>query len=644
MFDFIRKHIKIMQWVLFLVIVPSFVLVGLDGYTRSNDRGAVVAKVDGRDILQSEWDFAHKNEVERMRSTMPSMDPKQMDTAEARYATLERLVRDRVLTAAAEKQQLMTSDQRLAKDLRSNETIASLRRADGTLDMDRYRQLVGAQGMTPEMFENEVRQDLSRRQVAAGVFNTGIAPGAMVNVSLNALFERRDIQVVRFSTMDYFPKINLTDADVEAFYKANPTTFQAPEMASIEYLVLDLDALRKGITISDEDLKTYYEQNQARLSSQEERRASHILLTAPKSASVVERQKAQAKARELLEAARKAPDSFAELARKNSQDPGSASGGGDLDFFARGAMVKPFEEAAFSMKKGDISDVIETDFGYHIIKLTDIRAPKQRSLAEMKDELVDDLKKQQAQKLFAERAEAFSNGVYEQPDSLQSTADRLKLEVRTATGVTRTPWPGAKGVLANSKFLAALFSPDSLEKKRNTEAVEVAANQLVSGRILQYTPAQTRPLAEVKDVARQRLLAQRGAEFARKEGEAKLATLKAAPDSAGLPAAVVVSRGETQKLPQPVIEAALRADPSALPAVVGVDLESQGYAVVKVNKVLPREAADAATAKQERDQYAQWWTAAETMAYYNLLKEQFKTQIKVPKPAPKSASESAIRP
>jgi peptidyl-prolyl cis-trans isomerase D len=498
--------------------------------------------------------------------------------------------------------------------------------------------------MTPEMFENEVRQDLSRRQVVAGVFGTGISPAAMAQVSLNALFERREIQVAVLSTMDYFGKLNLTDADVEAFYKANPSLFQAPEMASVEYVVLDIDALRKGITISDDDLKTYYEQNSARLASQEERRASHILLNAPKSAPAAERQKALAKAREVLEAARKAPDSFADLARKNSQDQGSASSGGDLDFFARGAMVKPFEEAAFAMKKGEISDVVESDFGYHIIKLTDIRAPKQRSLAEMKGELIEDLKKQQAQKKFAETAEAFTNGVYEQSDNLKSTADRLKLEIRTAAGVTRIPPPGTKGVLGNTKFLNALFAPDSIDKKRNTEAIEVAVNQMVSGRIVQYTPAQTRSFADVKDVARQRLLAQRGAEMARKEGQEKLAALKASSDaSASLPTPVLVSRDQTQRLPRMVIDAALRASPTNLPAIVGVDLEGQGYALLKVNKVLPREPATEATAKQELDQYAQWWTAAESLAYYNLLKDQFKTQIKVPKPAPKSQQDASLR-
>jgi peptidyl-prolyl cis-trans isomerase D len=211
--------------------------------------------------------------------------------------------------------------------------------------------------------------------------------------------------------------------------------------------------------------------------------------------------------------------------------------------------------------------------------------------------------------------------------------------VKTATGIGRNPAPGATGPLANAKFLNALFSPDSVEKKRNTEAVETGANQLVSGRVTQYTPARTIPFADVKERVRERVLAVRGAELARKEGEQKLGEWKASPQAAALPEAIVLSRDQSQKQPPQVVEAALRADPAALPAFVGVDLGAQGYAVVKVNKIAPRDAAPAQAVQQDRNQYTQWWTAAENLAYYEVLKERFKVQFKVPKPAPRSAEE-----
>jgi peptidyl-prolyl cis-trans isomerase D len=644
MFDFVRKHTRIMQFLLFLLIFPSFVLFGLDGYNRFKEKGEPVASVDGQDISRSEWDAAHKTEVDRLRSSMPSLDPKLLDSPEARYATLERLVRDRVLQAAAVKSGLVTSDARLARDLQENPTIASLRRPDGTLDMEKYKQLVGSQGMTPEMFEARVRSDLSIRQVMAGISGTGFAPVAVANVSLGAYFERREVQVARFNTSDFAGKVSPAEADLEAFYKANPQLFQAPESANVEYVVLDLDSVRKTITLNEADVKAYYDNNAARLSGIEERRASHILIASPKSAPVADRQKAKAKADELLALVKKAPDSFAELARKNSQDPGSAANGGDLDFFARGAMVKPFEEVAFAMKKGDTSEVVETDFGFHIIRLTDIKLPKQRSFEEMRSDIESDLKKQQAQRKFAETAEAFTNGVYEQPDALKPVAERLKLDVRTANGVLRQPAPGLSGVLANAKFLNALFSADSVEKKRNTEAIETASNQLVAGRITQYTPARTIAYAEVKDQVRERVLAARGAELARKEGQEKLAAWKAAPGTASLPEPVILSRDQTQKLPSAVVDAVLRADLTSAPAWVGVDLGAQGFAVAKIARRIPREAPDDKAAQQERKQYMQWWTAAEGLAYYNLLQERFKAQIKVAKPAAKMTEDSQSEP
>ncbi|MBH1957169.1 MAG: SurA N-terminal domain-containing protein [Burkholderiales bacterium] len=633
MFDFIRKHTKWTMALLFLLIVPSFILVGMNS-NRSAEKGSVVAKVDGTEITQPEWDREHLKEVERLRVSMPALDAKQLDSPAARYATLERMVRDRVVAVAADKLKLSTSDQHLARELQSSPEIAALRRADGSLDMERYRQLLGTQGMSPEVFEANVRTDLARRQVLAGVSGSGFASSSAADLALNAYFEKREIQLARFNAADYAAKLTPTDADLEQFYKANEKIFQAPEQASIEYVLLDLDTVKKGIAINEADLKTYYEQNAKQLSGAEERRASHILITVPATASAAQREQAKAKAQELLAIVTKSPDSFADVARKNSQDPGSAPNGGDLDFFARGAMVKPFEDAAFSMKKGDISDVVTSDFGYHIIKLTDIKAPKQRSFEEMKPELEDTLKKQQAQKKFSETAEAFSNGVYEQSDSLKPVAERLKLEIKTAGNVSRQPNAGTTGPLANPKFLNALFSPDAIEKKRNTEAVEVGPNQLVSGRLVQYAPAHTQPLAEVKDKVRQRWLVQRGAEEARKDGIAKLAAWKSSPATATLAAPVLVSREQTQQLPAQVVDAALRADTNVLPVFAGVDLGAQGYVIVKVDKVVPRDAPIQAAANQERSQYSQWWTSAETLAYYSGLKERFKAEILVAKPLP----------
>ena len=634
MFESIRKHSKIVMVLLFLLIIPSFVLVGIDSNYFS-EKSPVVARVDGEKINQTDWDNAHRMETDRLRAQSPSIDPKLLDSPQARYATLERLVRDRVLAAAAKDMHLVTSDARLARSLQEIPAIAGLKRPDGTLDAEAYRALVGAQGMTPEGFEASVRRDLSVNQVMAGVMGTAFGTDAQVKLALDPLYEQREIQVARFKASDFASQVTVTNEDLQAYYQAHPAQFQQLEQAAVEYVVLDLESVRAGITLNEDDLRTYYKENVDRMAGKEERRASHILINAPKDAPAADREKARARATELLEQVRKAPATFADVAGKVSDDKGSSTAGGDLNFFGRGAMVKPFEDAAFSLKKGEISDVVETDFGYHIIQLTDIKSPRLPSFEELRPTLESELKQQQAQRKFAEVAETFTNSVYEQADSLKPVADKLKLKVQTASGVTRTVVPGAVGPLANPKFLEALFSSDSLQNKRNTEAVEVGPSQLVAGRVVEYTAAKTLPFDEVLARVRELYVAQKAAELSRKEGETKLAAWKASPTSAaGLGTALQVSREQNQNLPRSVIDAALQAPTdNALPAWVGVDLGNDGYAVVKVNRVIPRTAPDAQRAQQERQQYLQWWATAEGQAYYEFLKRRFKVDIKAPRPS-----------
>ena len=637
MFDIFRNNTKILMGLLFLLIIPAFVLFGADGYQKTKQSSTVVAKVGSVEISQAQWDAAHKNDIDRLRASRPELDVKLLDSPEARYATLERLVRDTVMRVAAANSNLQTSDTRLARYLQEDPTIASLRLPDGKLDMDRYRQLAASQGLTPEGFENMVRQDISKQQVEAAVAQSGFVAAAPADVALNAFFERREIQVVNFLAKDYTAAVNPSDADLDAFYQANLSLFNAPEQATVEYVVLDMDAVKKDIKISDADLKSFYDQNAARLSGNEERRASHILITSASDAPAEQRLKAKSEAETLLEAVRSAPDSFAEVAKKSSQDPESAPKGGDLDFFGRGAMVKPFEDAVFSMKKGDISEVVESDIGYHIIKLTEVKEPTQRSFEELRASIESDLKNQQAQRKFAEVAELFTNTVYEQSDSLKPVAEKLGLEIKVADSLSRQPAQGATGVLASEKFLSALFAQDNIEKKRNTEAVETAVNQLAAGRVIAYEPAKTLALADVRPQVRERVIAAQASELANNDGKNKLALWKKEPDKAELPAAQVVARDQAMNVPVQVVVAALRVDAKSMPSWLGVDLGPQGYAVVRVNKVVPRNEASQPSAEQDRQQYAQWWSSAEIAAYYSELRDRLKVEYLVAPPSARVA-------
>jgi peptidyl-prolyl cis-trans isomerase D len=557
-----------------------------------------------------------------------------LDTEQARRETLDGLVRERVLLAAARDLHLTPSDARLQRLFQTDEQYAGIRNPDGTVN----RELLAMQGLSSELFAQQLRQELAMQQVLAGVTGSSLAPANTAKRSLDAFLERREVQLQRFDPASYLAQVSPSDADIEAFYKSNEALFRAPEQAAIEYVLLDLATLGAGVAVPEEDLRKYYTENASRYTATEERRASHILIKAESGMSPDDRKKAKERAESLLAEVRKAPASFPELARKNSEDPGSAANGGDLDFFGRGAMVKPFDNAVFAMKPGEISNLIETDFGYHIVTLTAVRGGEKKPFEAVRPEIEAEVRKSLAQKKYVEVAESFTNTVFEQPDSLQPVIDKLKLTKLTAT-VQRTPAPGATGPLPSTKLLEAMFSNDAVRNKRNTDAVEVGSNQLVSARVVQHTPARTLPLAEVRDGVRNALVQQQSASLARKEGEARVAALAKAP-AESLPVSLTLSRTQAQGAPRSIVDAVLRADPAKLPVVTGVDLGAQGYVVLRVTKVLPRELPPGGDAPLQA-QYTQAWAAAESLAYQEALKKRFKAEIKTAAVA--EAASAALR-
>lgn len=635
MFDFVRSHTRLFQFILLILILPSFVALGVNGYSSFMDgANATVASIDGHKITQSEWDAAHRQQTERMRSQMPTADVKMFDTPEARRETLEGLLREKVLQAALTEQRLLVSDARVADVFRTDPQFAFLRNPDGTPN----KAMLAAQGMNSDMLLYRLRQDLSLRQVTQGVAETGVALQAPALLAFDALLQQREVQMQRFDSKGFAAKIDPSDAEIEAFYKqpSNSAKFQLPESADIEYVVLDLEALKAAQNVADKDLRDFYEQNQSRFTVAEERRASHILIKADKAAPAAERAKAKERAEALLAELRKSPSSFADLAKKNSQDEGSATRGGDLDFFPRGAMVKPFEDAAYALKQGEISPVIESEFGYHVIQLTGIRGGEKKAFELVRAEIEQEVRKQKAQAAYGALAEQFGNMVFEQSDSLKPVADKLKLTIQKAS-VQRKPLPGAQGPLASAKLIEAVFGNDALRNKRNTEAVETGSNQLVSARVVEYKPARLPELAAVKAAVREQLVRKLAAEQAVKAGQARLAELQKSGSVADLEAVGLVSRVKPGSLPPKALEAVMHADVSKLPAILGVENGEDGYLVLAVTKLEARDPA-LADAKRLAQQYAQAWGAAETMAYYNALKSQHKAAVKIPAAAASAAA------
>ena len=629
MFDFIRDHKKIMQILLIILIFPSFVLFGIDGYKRFQNSGDVVATVNGVEITKEEWEQSHKNEVTRMRASMPNIDVAMFDSPAMKYGVLERMVQTRVLESSAKKLNLKVSDQRVALAISGIEGLAGIKKPDGSLDIEKYKQLLASQGMTPEIFENRMRGEVAMRQVVNGVTQSSVTFPAQIDVALDSFYQQREIQIAIFSASDFLAQAKPADEDVSKFFALHKNEYQSAESADIEYVVLSLDAIEKNITLNEADLKAYFDQNQATLAAKEERRASHILINASTSASDADKQKAREKAQSILDAIKKNPASFADAAKKNSQDPGSAVKGGDLGFFARGAMVKPFEDAAYALKKGEISGLVQSDFGFHIIQLTDIKSATS-DFNQARPVLEKELKNQQARKQFAEMAEQFSNLVYEQSDSFKPVVGKLKLDIQTAQNVTKEVKPDPKSPWTNANLLKSLFSADSIKNLRNTEAIEAGPNTLVAARITKHFPAKQIPLEEIKPMIVQAVLVQKALELAKENGKSKLEEWKKAPEAAQLQSPVVLSREQSMNLPGNLVDEAMRASTAKLPILIGVDLGSRGYGIVKVNKVLENNTQTKSA--QLRERFVKSWATAENLAYYGYLKELLKASIKEPAP------------
>jgi len=313
-------------------------------------------------------------------------------------------------------------------------------------------------------------------------------------------------------------------------------------------------------------------------------------------------------------------------ARPGQVNYGSAGNGGDLGFFGRGAMVKVFEDTTMSLKEGEISGVVESDFGFHIIKLTGIHAAKEKPLAEVRGEIEAELKKAAGSRKFAEAAETFSNMVYEQADSLKPVADKFKLAIKSSDWLGRQANP-ANGVLGNEKLMAALFSDDSVKNRRNTEAVEVASNTLVAARLVDYKAKALQPFEGVKASVETLLKNKEAQVLASKDGEARLDALKKGEDKLTWGAAKSLSRMDARQLPGPVAQAVFRMETGKLPSYTGVELPGSGYALYKLSKLDAGEKLDDTRKQGLFKQLGTLVAQEEVQLYLAALRSRYKVEI-----------------
>ncbi|MCC7327591.1 MAG: SurA N-terminal domain-containing protein [Burkholderiales bacterium] len=593
MFDLVTKYKGAAQIILFLMMVP-FAFFGVDYYFRSPASEGSVATVGGAPITQAEFADSMREQADRMRQQMGrNFDPSMLDSPEVRFALLEMLVNQRLLAGKAREEKFHVSDAQLQQYIAAIPAFQE----DGRFSPDRYRQALSTQNMTPPMFEQRLRQDMMLGAVQEPIVAANIVARTSALRYLGLLEQQREVELAAVEMEPFLRGVKIDDAQVREFYDKNPAAFQTPEQARIEYVLLTQDAMIAQTKVDEADVKKQYEANARQYTVGEERSASHILIPLKVDANEDEKTAAKKLADELYAKAKAAPAQFADLAREYSKDPGSAQQGGDLGSFARGAMVKPFEDAVFAAKEGDLLPPVRSDFGWHVIKVTGARAARTQPFDEVKAQIEADLKQQKAGQKFAASVDQFQNLVYEQADSLAGVAKALDLKVETTPFITRAQ---AQTIgLGNPKFVDALFSPESIQSKRNTEAIEVAPNTLIAGRIVEFKPAARRPFDEVKTEIRTQLERRTASELAQKAGLAKLKLLaEGKPDKdVGIVFAkpVTVGRGQVQPgLPPDVLARVFQVKADKLPAYTGAANELGGFSIVRVLKVTTPPESDKA--------------------------------------------------
>ena len=629
MFDLVTKHKRIAQIILALLIIP-FAFVGVDYYFRRDATTPAVATVGGDEITRAEFDELVRQQQDRMRQTMGrAFDPAIFDSPEVRYSLVEQLVSQRLLQQQAREQRFRVTDADLARAIGDIEAF----RVDGKFSPERYRQLLAAQNMTPAMFEQRLRDELVLAPLSEPLASGNVVAKSSAERFVALLEQQREVATATVDAEPFAKDVKVDDAEVKAFYDQNQGAFQTPEQAKIEYVMLTLPALATKVTVDPADVRKQYDDNLKSYSKAEERQASHILVAVKPGASDAEKAAARDKAERLAKEVRAAPARFADVARANSEDPGSSAQGGDLGTFARGSMVKAFEDAVFAAKPGEIVGPVETEFGYHVIRVASIDAGRTRAFDEVKAEIEQDLKRNRAQAQFAQLADQLQNLVYEQADSLAPAAKALGVDVVQTEHVTRGQVQQL--ALGNAKFVQALFSPESIQGKRNTDAIEIGPNALMAGRIVEYKAAAPRPFDEVRDEIRRQLTVRGASAMAQKVGSERLALLeqgksdKDAGVTFGKPA--TLQRGQQQPGFSPeAVNRIFQADAAKLPAYVGAVNDRGGFSIYKLLAVNTPPAGDAAKVDLAKTRMSEQMGRELVNAYLASLKAKAEVTINQP--------------
>lgn len=625
MYDLVHKHKRVAQFILALIMIP-FAFFGVDYYFRSSGGPGDVATFDGGKISEAEFAQAVRDQQDALRRSAQGVDPSIFDNPEVRFNLLQQLIRERLLEKKGADLRFQVASAQVAERI-----AADPRFRDGDrFSLDVYKRLLAQAGIPEAAFEASIRRQLTTEKLVDPIARGGIVARTAGEAFVNLVEQRREVLVAVIEADQYAKDVKVDEAQAKAYYDANVAAFNTPEEAKFEYVVLTQDALLAHVAVTPDEVRAQYANAAKTYTQDEQRDAAHILIAVKPDASDAEKTAARKRAEELAAQAKASPAKFADLARQYSQDPGSAPQGGELGSNPRGTMVKSFDDAVFAMKIGEISGPVQSEFGWHVIKLNGITAAKTRAFDDVKGQIETDLKRQKVAQKFAAAADEFQNLVYEQAGSLEGVGKALDLPVQTSAWVTRAQ--AQEIARGSAKFVQALFSPESLSARRNTEAIEVGPNTLMAGRIIEHKPAAPRPFDQVKDEIMRQLARNAASEMAQKAGREKLALLEQGKNEkeAGITFSPPLTLSRNQLQPGVTPEALTRifqVDATKVPQFVGMTGDRGGFAIYKIVKVIAPPPAEPAKLAAATNRIAELQNREVFDAYVNALKAKANVQV-----------------
>ena len=625
MYDLVHRHKRIAQVILALIMVP-FAFFGVDYYFRSGSSGADVVKFDGGTITEAQFAQAIRDQQDMLRRNQQAVDPAIFDNPEVRYNLVQQLIRERLVDKKGFDLHFQATNaqvfERIAADPR-------FRQGD-QFSIDVYKSMLAQAGIPETAYEENIRRQILADKIVDPIARGGVVPKAAAEAFVNLLEQQREVEIASVEADPFAKDVKIDDAAVKAYYDANAAAFSSPEEAKFEYVILSQDTLLAQVNVTPEEVKAQYASAASTYTQEEQRQAAHILIAVKPDATEAERAAAKKKAEDLAAEAKANPAKFADLAKQNSQDPGSAAQGGDLGSNPRGTMVKAFDDAVFAMKPGDIVGPVQSEFGWHVIRLVGITPARTRPFDEVKGQIEADLKRQKVAQKFATSADQFQNLVYEQAESLAPVGKALGLAVETSPLVTRSQVQQL--AMGSAKLVQALLSPESIAAKRNTEAIEVGPNTLMAARLLEYKPAAPRPFDDVKEEIRRQLVHQGAVDLAQKVGREKLALLEQGKSDKDVGVAFAKAVPIQRNRPQPgftpdAVTRIFQADPAKLPRYVGASNERGGFSIYKLVNVINAPAAEPAKLAAARTRIGEILNREMFDAYVGALKAKAKVEI-----------------